>query len=226
MSASFAHLHLHTEFSMLDGAARVEEVVKRAAVRRPAGHSHNRPRQHVRRPGFLQGRPRGRGEAHHRDRGLHGGREPPGAPLRRGRMDDTGGEVEEGDKLYYHLTLLAENDRGYKNLLKLSSEAYLSGYWYKPRADWELLERYHEGVIATTGCLGGLVNQALLRGDFELATAHAVAAAGDIRARQPLRRTAGPRAGKAAQDKPATGGNSPAHRGSAAGDQRQPLHHP
>ena len=54
-------------------------------------------------------------------------------PLRRGRVDDTGGDAEEGDKLYYHLTLLAESDKGYKNLLKLSSEAYLSGYWYKPR---------------------------------------------------------------------------------------------
>ena len=55
----------------------------------------------------------------------------------------------------------------------MSSEAYLSGYFYKPRADWELLTRYHEGVIATTGCLGGLVNQALLRGDVEHATTHA-----------------------------------------------------
>ena len=94
-------------------------------------------------------------------------------PLRRGRLDDTGGDADEGDKLYYHLTLLAENDQGYKNLLKLSSDAYLSGYWYKPRSDWQLLEKYHEGVIATTGCLGGLVSQALLRGDVEQATAHA-----------------------------------------------------
>jgi DNA polymerase-3 subunit alpha len=94
-------------------------------------------------------------------------------PLRRGRLDDTGGDADAGDKLYYHLTLLAESDKGYKNLLKLSSEAYLSGYWYKPRCDWDLLDQYHEGVIATTGCLGGLVNQALLRGDVEQATAHA-----------------------------------------------------
>jgi len=94
-------------------------------------------------------------------------------PARRGRLDDTGGDADEGEKLYYHLTLLAENDRGYKNLLKLSSDAYLSGYFYKPRADWELFDRYHEGVIATTGCLGGVVNQALLRGDVELATSYA-----------------------------------------------------
>ncbi len=174
VSASFAHLHLHTEFSMLDGAARVDEVVKRAA-------SDGQPAIAITDHGNMYGVLDFYKAAHEAGVKPVIGIEAYMAaesrlerPLRRGRMDDTGGEVEEGDKLYYHLTLLAENDRGYKNLLKLSSEAYLSGYWYKPRADWELLERYHEGVIATTGCLGGLVNQALLRGDAELATAHAV----------------------------------------------------
>src|ERR1700689_2843488 len=57
-------------------------------------------------------------------------------PVRRGRIDDGGGDAEAGQKLYYHLTLLAEDDLGYKNLLKLSSEAYLEGYFYKPRCDW------------------------------------------------------------------------------------------
>ncbi len=91
-------------------------------------------------------------------------------PVRRGRIDDGGGDADAGEKLYYHLTLLAEDGQGYKNLLKLSSAAYLEGYAYKPRADWELLERHHQGVIATTGCLGGVVCQALLRGDAERAT--------------------------------------------------------
>src|SRR5579859_469742 len=86
-------------------------------------------------------------------------------PVRRGRIDDGGGEGEAGEKLYYHLTLLAETTEGYRNLMKLSSAAYLEGYYYKPRLDWELLERHHKGVIATTGCLGGVVAQALLRGD-------------------------------------------------------------
>src|ERR1700683_3501662 len=86
-------------------------------------------------------------------------------PVRRGRVDDTGGDVDGGQKLYYHLTLLAENIDGYRNLMKLSSAAYLEGYYYKPRVDWELLERHHEGLIATTGCLGGVVLQALLAGD-------------------------------------------------------------
>ncbi|HEV3327941.1 MAG TPA: DNA polymerase III subunit alpha, partial [Acidimicrobiales bacterium] len=87
-------------------------------------------------------------------------------PVRRGRVDDTGGDAE-GGKLYYHLTLLAESNAGYSNLLKLSSAAFLEGYYYKPRVDWELLERYHEGLIATSGCLGGVVLQSLLTGDDE-----------------------------------------------------------
>jgi DNA polymerase-3 subunit alpha len=84
---------------------------------------------------------------------------------RRGRMDDNGGSDEGGRKQYYHLTLLAENNEGYRNLIKLSSLAFLEGYHYKPRVDWELLQRHSSGLIATTGCLGGHVLQSLLRGD-------------------------------------------------------------
>src|ERR1019366_3486474 len=83
-------------------------------------------------------------------------------PVRRGKGDDTGGDVAGGEKLYYHLTLLAESTEGYRNLLKLSSAAYLEGYYYKPRLDWELLARHATGLIATTGCLGGGGLQALL----------------------------------------------------------------
>src|SRR3954468_17009584 len=90
-------------------------------------------------------------------------------PVRRGRVDDTGGDGDAGQKLYYHLTALAESDVGYRNLIKLSSDAFLEGYYYKPRVDWELLERHHEGVIVTTGCLGGVVLQSLLKGEDERA---------------------------------------------------------
>jgi DNA polymerase-3 subunit alpha len=85
--------------------------------------------------------------------------------VRKGKVDDTGGDTGGGEKLYYHLTLLAESNDGYRNLLKLSSAAYLEGYYYKPRLDWELLERHSDGLIATTGCLGGVVLQALLADD-------------------------------------------------------------
>src|SRR3954463_10968657 len=89
-------------------------------------------------------------------------------PVRRGsQVDDSGGEVEGGRKAYYHLTALAENQTGYRNLIQLSSRAYLEGYYQKPKVDWELLEAHHEGIIATTGCLGGQVLQALLKDDEE-----------------------------------------------------------
>ncbi len=162
---SFTHLHTHTEFSMLDGAARVGDLVAAAvADGQPAlgitDHGnmygvldfYKACRDHgivpiIGTESYMAGKSR-----HER-------------PVRRGRMDDTGGDTEGGQKLYYHLTLLAETVDGYRNLMQLSTAAYLEGYYYKPRVDWELLERHHEGIIATTGCLGGVVLQALLAGD-------------------------------------------------------------
>jgi DNA polymerase III subunit alpha len=94
-------------------------------------------------------------------------------PARRGRVDDSGGDAGEGRKLYYHLTLLAESDAGYRNLIQLASRAFMEGYFYKPRVDWETLSDHAEGLIATTGCLGGHVLQSLLQGDVEGATAKA-----------------------------------------------------
>ena len=83
----------------------------------------------------------------------------------RGNVDDSGGSTDEGRKLYYHLTLLAENNNGYKNLIQIASRAFMEGFYYKPRIDWEVLNDHSDGVIATTGCLGGQVLQALLRDD-------------------------------------------------------------
>jgi DNA polymerase-3 subunit alpha len=159
---SFTHLHQHTEYSMLDGAARVADVVAAAA-------SDGQPALAITDHGNMYGvlefykACRSQGitpivgtEAYMAASSRHD------RPVRRGRLDDTGGEGERGEKLYYHLTLLAETSQGYRNLMQLSSMAYLEGYYYKPRVDWELLETYHDGLIATTGCLGGVVLQALL----------------------------------------------------------------
>nr|MDQ3570139.1 DNA polymerase III subunit alpha [Actinomycetota bacterium] len=171
MSASFAHLHVHTEFSMLDGAARVKDVVGAAAADgQPAIGITDHGNMYGVLDFYRECRAQGINpiigtEAYMAANSRHE------RPVRRGRVDDTGGHGEGDEKLYYHLTLLAESDRGYRNLMKLSSAAYLEGYYHKPRVDWELLERHQEGVIATTGCLGSVVLQALLRGDFEQATA-------------------------------------------------------
>lgn len=165
MGDSFTHLHVHTEFSMLDGAARLDELVAKAAADGQPGVGIT---DHGNMYGVLD---------FYRECRKQGVKPIIGTeaymafdsraerPARRGKIDDSGGDADGGKKLYYHLTLLAESDEGYKNLIKLSSLAFLEGYYYKPRMDWELLERHHHGLIATTGCLGGHVLQALLNGD-------------------------------------------------------------
>ncbi len=173
MGASFTHLHTHTEFSMLDGAARVGDVIARAAA---DGQPAVGITDHGNMYGVLDFYKAARAAGIKPIIGTEAymaAESRTERPVRRGRVDDGGGDGDEGQKLYYHVTLLAETNAGYKNLMKLSSAAYLEGYYYKPRTDWELLERHHEGVIATTGCLGGVVLQALLRDDPEGATARA-----------------------------------------------------
>ena len=165
MPDSFTHLHLHTEFSMLDGAARVGDVVAAAAA---DGQPAVGITDHGNMYGVLDfykaakevgvkpiiGSELYQAYDHRTER-----------PTRRGRMDDSGGEAEGGRKAYYHLTALAESSVGYKNLIQLSSRAFLEGYYMKPKVDWELLEEHHEGLIVTSGCLGGQVLQALMNGD-------------------------------------------------------------
>ncbi|MFV0307935.1 MAG: DNA polymerase III subunit alpha, partial [Desertimonas sp.] len=162
---SFTHLHVHTEFSMLDGAARVDELVAKAlADGQPAIGITDHGNMYGTLEFYKEARKQGikpiigteayMAYEHRSER-----------PTRRGRVDDSGGDTEGGRKLYYHLTLLAENEVGYRNLIQLSSKAFLEGYYYKPRLDWELLEQHHEGLIATTGCLGGQVLQSMLNGD-------------------------------------------------------------
>ncbi len=173
MPDSFTHLHVHTEFSMLDGAARVGELVAAAA-------SDGQPALGITDHGNMYGildfykECRKQGvtpilgtEAYMAHESRHE------RPARRGRVDDSGGDTDGGAKLYYHLTLLAENNVGYKNLIQLSSRAYMEGYYYKPRVDWETLADHSKGLIATTGCLGGHVLQSLMRGDMEAAVTKA-----------------------------------------------------
>src|SRR4051794_4707464 len=171
MGDSFTHLHLHTEFSMLDGAARVKDVIAAAvADGQPAIGITDHGNMYGVLDFYKEAKNQGvvpvigtelymAAESRHE------------RPARRGGRVDLDGDVAGSEKANYHLTVLAETTIGYRNLMKLSSAAFLEGFYGKPRADWELLERYHEGVIATTGCLGGLVLQSLLKGDQEKATA-------------------------------------------------------
>ena len=170
---SFVHLHNHTEFSMLDGAARVGDAV---AAAKADGQPALAITDHGNMYGVLDfyracrdqdltpiiGTEAYMAHEHRSER-----------PARRGRVDDSGGDAEGGRKLYYHLILLAQDRTGYRNMIQLASRAFLEGYFYKPRVDWELLDQHSEGLIATTGCLGGHVLQALLAGNPEEALARA-----------------------------------------------------
>ncbi|MFS8480526.1 MAG: DNA polymerase III subunit alpha [Acidimicrobiia bacterium] len=167
---SFTHLHVHTEYSMLDGAARIGDVVGAAVA---DGQPALGITDHGNMYGILDFYKECRKQGIKPILGTeaymaHDSRFE--RPTRRGRIDDSGGDAEGGKKLYYHLTLLAENNTGYRNLIQLASRAFMEGYYYKPRVDWEILADHSEGLIATTGCLGGHVLQALLRGDVEGAT--------------------------------------------------------
>jgi DNA polymerase-3 subunit alpha len=166
MAEGFVHLHNHTEYSMLDGAARVEEMVLAAKAdgQRAIGITDHGNLYGV--IDFYEAC------AKHDVTPVIGLEAYMAAnsrfdrPPRRGKIDDTGGDTEGGQKLYHHLTLLATSNDGYRNLRELSSMAFLEGYYYKPRVDWELLERYSRGLIATSGCLGGVVLQALLQDNY------------------------------------------------------------
>jgi len=169
MAEGFVHLHNHTEYSMLDGAARVEEMVLAAKA---DGQSAIGITDHGNLYGVIDFYEACRRHDVTPIIGLEAymaANSRFDRPTRRGKIDDTGGDTEGGQKLYHHLTLLAVSNEGYRNLRELSSMAFLEGYYYKPRLDWELLERFGKGLVATSGCLGGVVLQALLQDNYDKA---------------------------------------------------------
>lgn len=155
MDAGFVHLHLHTEFSLLDGATRIKELVKRVA-------DYNMPAVAISDHGVLYGAIDFYNAC--RAAGIKPiiGCEVYLAP--RTIRDKT-----KQDQTSYHLLLLAKDETGYRNLLRLSTIANLEGFYYKPRVDKSILRQHAEGLIATSSCLAGEIPDALLKGDFERA---------------------------------------------------------
>jgi len=141
--APFCHLHVHSEYSILDGACRIPELAARAA-------EFEMPAVALTDHGSLAGAVELTKEA-----GKHGVRPVIGCEVY--VADDRRAQT----KGYAHLTLLAADNAGYANLIRLSSLGYLEGYYYKPRVDWELLDRHSAGLIALSGCLSGRVSKAL-----------------------------------------------------------------
>ena len=145
---SFAHLHLHTEYSLLDGAAKIKDVVAAAAA-------DGQPAIAITDHGNMYGVVDFVKTA--REVGIKPIVGMEAYFVEGSRFDRPTGRANKR----YHMNLLAENEIGYRNLLQLSSRAYLEGYYYKPRMDLELLAEHAAGLIATSGCLGGLVPQML-----------------------------------------------------------------
>jgi DNA polymerase III subunit alpha len=154
----FVHLHVHTEYSMLDGASRVPDLVRTCV-------EDGQPAVAITDHGVMFGAVDFSRAA--REAGVKPiiGCELYQAPGSRHER----GERRKGEEPYHHLTVLAATDTGYENLMKLSSLGYLEGYWYAPRVDKELLAEHAEGLIGLSGCLSSESNKALLRGDEEAA---------------------------------------------------------
>ena len=151
----FTHLHVHTEYSLLDGSNKIKEYVARV---KELGMDSAAITDH----GVMYGVIDFYRAA--REAGINPilGCEVYVAP---GSRFDR--EVGSGDDRYYHLVLLAENNQGYSNLMKIVSKGFVEGFYYKPRVDLELLEKYHEGIIALSACLAGEVARYLARGMYE-----------------------------------------------------------
>ena len=152
---SFVHLHTHTEYSLLDGSNKIKSYVKKcldmgmtAAAITDHGNMY--------------------GVTKFYDECMAQGLKPvigcevyvaPGSRFDR--------EIVKGDDRYYHLILLAENDLGYHNLMKIVSAGFVEGFYYKPRVDFDVIQKYHEGIICLSACLAGEVARALDRGDYD-----------------------------------------------------------
>ena len=152
---SFTHLHLHTGYSLLDGSSKIPELVRRV---KELGMGACAITDHGVMYGVIEFYKACKAE----------GIKPiigcevyvaPGSRFEKGK--------EKSAERYNHLILLAENDTGHKNLMKLVSRGFTEGFYYKPRVDYELLSEYHEGIIASSACLAGIVPTKLRNGDYE-----------------------------------------------------------
>ena len=158
---AFAHLHVHTEYSLLDGACRIEKLLDTAKA---LGQSAVAITDHGCMYGVVD---------FYKAAKKRGIKPIIGCEVyvaKRTRFD----KVHELDGENRHLVLLCENETGYRNLAALVSKAWVEGFYNKPRVDLELLQEYHEGLIALSACLAGEIPRALSRGDYPEAKAAAL----------------------------------------------------
>ena len=159
---AFAHLHVHTEYSLLDGSNKITEYVNRI---RELGMTAGAITDHGVMYGVID---------FYRAAKKAGINPILGCEVYVAPGSRFDREQVKGEDRYYHLVLLAENNVGYANLMKIVSKGFVDGYYYRPRVDMEVLETYHEGIIALSACLAGEVQRYLTRGMYEEAKAIAL----------------------------------------------------
>ena len=176
VNQEYVPLHLHTEYSLLDGAIRIGDLVKFCT-------ENNMPGVAVTDHGVMYGAmdlyiDADKNNSKEREKAEQDPNYKPKLvnPIVGCEFYVHDGDISERNPSHnprYHLVLLVKNNQGYKNIVKLASKAHIDGFYMKPRINWELLEQYHEGLICSSACLGGEVLQNLLKGDYEKAKATA-----------------------------------------------------
>ena len=152
---NFTHLHVHTEYSLLDGSNKIKEYVARV---KELGMDSAAITDHGVMFGVID---------FYREARAAGIRPILGCEVYVAPTSRFDKEASGREERYYHLVLLAENNTGYSNLMKIVSKGFVEGFYYKPRVDMEVLEQYHEGIIALSACLAGEVPRYLARGMYE-----------------------------------------------------------
>lgn len=151
----FTHLHVHSEYSLLDGSARVEDLAKKA---KDLGMDSIALTDHGSMYGIIK---------FYKACKKEGIKPIIGSEIYVTDMDRR--EKSTRNRKYYHLVLLAENNKGYENLMKIVSTGFIDGFYYRPRVDYEILKKYSEGIIASSACIGGEIPSYIRCGNYEMA---------------------------------------------------------
>ena len=159
---NFTHLHVHTEYSLLDGSNKINEYVARV---KEMGMNSAAITDHGVMFGCID---------FYRAAKAAGIKPILGCEVYVAPGSRFDREIGQAEDRYYHLVLLAENNHGYENLMKIVSKAFVDGFYYKPRVDMDLLQEYHEGIIALSACLAGEVAKNITRGMYEEAKSAAL----------------------------------------------------
>ena len=154
---AFTHLHVHTEYSLLDGSSKIKEITKRA---KELGMDSLAITDHGVMYGVID---------FYRAALANGIKPIIGCEVYVAPHSRFDKENNPGDDRYYHLILLAENNTGYQNLCRIVSKGFVEGFYYKPRVDYEVLEKFSEGIICLSACLAGEVQRYLTKGEYEKA---------------------------------------------------------